>query len=296
MTSRYLSLVRPAYQNSRALVHDLRRAQEEPAIQAELDRQIAFDDQVVAAVQAIVFDDEQTAHLENLLSRSGAILTVAEDSKSSSAGLTGNPGRTQVPIPSPAVGHAAARSNRAEATESGNQEEKAEKRAPRRTILFAVGVGLLATCAMIVWMISDQMNSFAGSDRISQLLESANDLSGEEFEPVDMPAKDAEDWFFLKHGLDHFSVPPPFKEAHTLGCRVFKFNGTNVGQMMATSGKQMLFYLFPANEVGVKVRNGKWKVVEDDKWVGAVTGMNDTAFVVAIQGSRDDMQQLLAGK
>jgi hypothetical protein len=176
------------------------------------------------------------------------------------------------------------------------KEESESRKAPRRTIAIAVGIGLLATCAMIVWIVFDQMNSFTGSEQIVQLLDSANTLKGDEFEAVDAAATDVEDWFFLKHGLEHLSVPPQFKDARTVGCRVFKFNGAAIGQVMAVNPTEMLFYLFPADQVGVKVHDGEWRIVENDRWVGAITGVKNTAFLVAIRGKRQDMEKILARK
>jgi hypothetical protein len=183
----------------------------------------------------------------------------------------------------------------AQPADAKEEEEEAQpRRAAPRTIFFAVWIGLIATICMVVWVVWDQMNSFKGSDTIIQLLDSANGLQGNEFEPVEATAKDLEDWFFLKHGLEHCSVPKEFADTKTIGCRVFKFKGTNIAQVMAVGDKGMLFYLFPSAELGVKVRHGKWAVVDGDQWVGGVTAVGDTCFVVAFQGTQDEMKRYLA--
>ena len=174
------------------------------------------------------------------------------------------------------------------------EEETQPRRAAPRTIFFAVSIGLVATICMVVWVVSDQMNSFTGADTVTQLLDSADGLKGNEFEPVEARARDLEDWFFLKHGLEHYAVPKEFADAKTVGCRVFKFNGTTIAQVMAVGDKRMLFYLFPSAELGVKVRHGKWAVVDGDQWVGGVTAVGDTCFVVAFQGTQDEMKRYLA--
>lgn len=184
----------------------------------------------------------------------------------------------------------------AEAKQEEEEQQVQPRGAARRAIFFAVWIGLIATICMVPWVIMDQMNSFTGSDRIVQLLDSANGLKGDEFEPVEATARDLEDWFFLKHGLEHFAVPKEFADTKTIGCRVFKFNGTNVGQIMAVGDKDMLFYLFPSADLGVKVRKGKWAVVDGEKWVGGVTAVQDTCFVVAFQGTQDEMKKYLAKK
>jgi hypothetical protein len=180
--------------------------------------------------------------------------------------------------------------------EEREDQENAPRRARPRTILLAVGVGLLATICMVIFLISDRLNTFDGADQITQLLDTANNLTGDEFEPVATNAGDLEDWFFLKHGLEHYAVPKPFAGVKTVGCRVFKFNGATVAQIMAVADREILLYMFPSDDLGIKVRNGKWETVEGESWVGAVTGMNETCFLVAFKGNKSDMKAFLARK
>src|SRR5437016_2025196 len=141
--------------------------------------------------------------------------------------------------------------------EDKENEESATRRARPRTILLAVGVGLAATVCMVIFLISDRLNTFDGADRITELLDSADNLTGDEFEPVATNAGDLEDWFFLKHGLEHYAVPKQFTGVKTVGCRVFKFNGATVAQIMAVADREILLYMFPSDDLGIKVRNGK---------------------------------------
>ena len=147
---------------------------------------------------------------------------------------------------------------------------------------------------MAIFLISDRLNTFDGADRISELLDAANSLTGDEFEAVETKAGDLQDWFFLKHGLEHYAVPKQFANMKTVGCRVFKFNGATVAQIMAVADKEVLFYMFPSDDLGIKVRDGKWEIVEDDNWVGAVTGVKETCFLVAFKGNKNDMKAFLA--
>jgi len=186
----------------------------------------------------------------------------------------------------------------AAASVSDEEEEENEESPPRRarprTILLAVGVGLVATICMVIFLISDRLSTFDGADRITELLDSADNLTGDEFEPVATNAGDLEDWFFLKHGLEHYTVPKQFSGIRTVGYRVFKFNGATVAQIMAVADREILLYMFPSDDLGIKVRNGKWETVEGDSWVGAVTGVNDTCFLVAFKGNKSEMKQFLA--
>jgi hypothetical protein len=178
--------------------------------------------------------------------------------------------------------------------EDEENEESPPRRARPRTILLAVGVGLVATICMVIFLISDRLSTFDGADRITELLDAADNLTGDEFEPVATNAGDLEDWFFLKHGLEHYTVPKQFSGIRTVGCRVFKFNGATVAQIMAVADREILLYMFPSDDLGIKVRNGKWETVEGDSWVGAVTGVNDTCFLVAFKGNKSEMKQFLA--
>jgi hypothetical protein len=63
---------------------------------------------------------------------------------------------------------------------------------------------------------------------------------------------------------------------------------------MAVTDKEVLLYIFPSRDLGIKIRKGKWEIVEDDKWVGGATGNNDSCFLVAFKGNKDDMKEFLA--
>jgi hypothetical protein len=186
----------------------------------------------------------------------------------------------------------------AEIPREGVEEEEDDKappprRARPRTILLAVGVGLIATICMVIFLISDRLNSFDGADRVIELLDTANNLTGDEFEAVVTKAGNLEDLFFLKHGLEHYAVPKQFAGMKTIGCRVLKFNGATVAQIMAVADKEVLFYMFPSEDLGIKVPDGKWEIVEEENWVGAVTGVHDTCFLVAFKGNTHDMKEFL---
>ena len=183
---------------------------------------------------------------------------------------------------------------RQEEVEEDEDREESTRLARPRTILFAVGIGLLATVSMVIFLISDRLNSFEGADRLGELLESANTLTGDEFEAVETKAGDLQDWFFLKHGLEHYAVPKQFANIKTIGCRVFKFNGVPVAQIMAVTDKEILFYMFPSSDLGIKIGKGKWEIIEEEKWVGGATGINDTCFLVAFKGNKDEMKEFLS--
>jgi hypothetical protein len=276
------SLLRPGYEGTPELAALASEARAQIESSESLKRQIEFDDKLAQELSSLQLTDSQLGVFESLLSRPGfnphskasLIRTKREQTSEESS---------QTPpevLP----------------TEEEVEEDPEEpnRRARPRTILLAVGVGLVATVCMVIFLISDRMNSFEGADRISELLDSANNLTGDEFEAVETKAGDLQDWFFLKHGLEHYAVPKQFANIKTVGCRVFKFNGATVAQIMAVTDKEILLYMFPSNDLGIKIGKGKWEIVEDDNWVGGVTGIKDTCFLVAFKGNKDEMKEFLS--
>jgi hypothetical protein len=276
------SLLRPGYEGTPELAALASEARAQIESSESLKRQIEFDDKLAQELSSLQLTDSQLGFFESLLSRPGfnphskaSLIRTKQEQTSEESSQT-------PPEVLP--------------TEEEVEEDPEEpnRRARPRTILLAVGVGLVATVCMVIFLISDRMNSFEGADRISELLDSANNLTGDEFEAVETKAGDLQDWFFLKHGLEHYAVPKQFANIKTVGCRVFKFNGATVAQIMAVTDKEILLYMFPSNDLGIKIRKGKWEIVEDDNWVGGVTGINDTCFLVAFKGNKDEMKEFLS--
>lgn len=172
-------------------------------------------------------------------------------------------------------------------------EEEKPRHARLLTILIAIGVGLTGTIAIGWFIISERMGSFTGSERVSELLDSANSLNGDEFEPVDASAKDVEDYFFLKHGLEHYSVPKELGNLKAIGCRVAKFDGADVAEIMVVNAKDMLLFLFPPAQLGVKIKPGRWEIIQGEYWVGGLNGDKEMCCLLAFRGTRDDMKAFL---
>ena len=277
-------LLRPAYENTPELATLASQVRADSESNGNLERQIEFDNKVARELSSLSLTGSQVNELKFMLSTSDL------DMESKNLINTMNPEETDGQLhPSKAVIQAGGVEQ-----EEEDDKEESPRRARPRTILLAVAVGLIATVCAVVFLISDRLNSFDGADRIIELLDTANYLTGDEFEAVETKAGDLEDWFFLKHGLEHYAVPKQFASIKTVGCRVFKFNGATVAQIMAVPDKEVLFYMFPSDDLGIKVPNGKWEIVEDENWVGGVTGVNDTCFLVAFKGNKEDMKEFLA--
>ena len=140
---------------------------------------------------------------------------------------------------------------------------------------------------------STQATSFE-EGRIVELLNSANGLTGDEFEAIQTTTESLKDWFLLKN--KNFTVPKEFGSTRTVACRVFQFHNVEIGQVMAKDTKEVLYFLFDPAALGVKLRRGEWEIVEGERLVGGVTEVDGTAFLVAFRGKHDDMQSYLAAK
>ncbi|MBV9997684.1 MAG: hypothetical protein JO015_01095 [Verrucomicrobia bacterium] len=172
-------------------------------------------------------------------------------------------------------------------------EEEKLRHARLLTILIAIGIGLTGTIAIGWFIISERMSSFTGSERVSELLDTANSLNGDEFEPVNASAKDVEDYFFLKHGLEHYSVPKELANLKAIGCRVAKFDGVDVAEIMVVDAKEMLLFLFPPAQLGVKIKPGRWEIIQGEYWVGGLNGDKEMCCLLAFRGTRDEMKAFL---
>jgi hypothetical protein len=278
------SLLRPAYESTPELAAVASQARAEFESSNELNRQIEFDDRVAKGLASLKMTDPETAAFEKLLFQP----SLNSNSEPHRGGVSKSPeipGATFQSMP---------QTQSIEQEREDEGEDEPPKRARPRTIVLAVGVGLVATLCMVVFLISDHLSSFEGADRISELLETADTLTGDEFEAVETKAGDLQDWFFLKHGLEHYAVPKQFANVKTVGCRVFKFDGATVAQIMAVTDKELLLYMFPSHDLGIKLRKGKWEIVEDEKWVGGATGINDICFLVAFKGNKEEMKDFLS--
>jgi hypothetical protein len=177
--------------------------------------------------------------------------------------------------------------------ETKDEEEEASRARPV-TIFLAVGVCLIAALCVIGYIVWDQMNMFKGTDQIVELLNSTNGLTGDEFEAVQTTTDALKDWFLLKN--EHFTVPKEFGATRTIACRVSPFHNANIGEVMAKDDRELLYFLFNPEDLGVQLQQGKWEIVEAERLVGGVTRVESTCFVVAFRGKREDMQAYLARK
>ena len=333
MSERLLPLVRPIYETQGEIADAKRAISESADLQSQLEHQTQFDDQIVAALQTIALSDQQIEQIENLLVDNSATESVKAPLSIDSAvqpvevppPLVPNPIPLQVPAavaatvapeinphqpPPPGETKeeakteqpaAPAETKEAAAKEAEETEEEEKEEEPPRartvTIMAAVGIGIIATIALVAYMVWDQMaNGFSGRDQVAELLETANTLNGDEFEAVNTTTANLKDWFFLKSDMHWFAVPKEFADTPTLGCRLSKFKGVDIGEILAKDDREVLMFLFHPADLGVKIRKGKWAIVDGETWEAGVTAVEDCCFIVAFKGKHSDMQEYLNKK
>jgi DNA-directed RNA polymerase specialized sigma24 family protein len=157
---------------------------------------------------------------------------------------------------------------------------------------IAVLLALLFLGTGLVWQFVQKSQSFTGVEFVEDLLDRLNTMTGEELEPVDLPASDLGDWFVMK-GLDGFSVPERFGAYQAQGCRMMRVDGGRVAQAAIVDGEQhVLFHVFEARQHGVAVvPEGEWKFVSRAPWQGAIQQTGSKCFLVVM---RDDADVLRA--
>ncbi|MBV8100054.1 MAG: hypothetical protein JOZ31_12930 [Verrucomicrobia bacterium] len=325
MSERLLPLVRPIYETQGEIADARRAISESPDLQRQLDHQIQFDDQIVTALQTIALTDQQIERLENLLVENPPPESVeappVPDPVIPPVEATPAPGPILLQVPAavaptvvpeiltpperpPSEAKEEAKTEQtatpADAKEAGEEEEEKEEEPPRAravTIMAAVGIGIIATIALVAYMVWDQMaNGFSGRDQVAELLETANTLSRDEFEAVNTTTANLKDWFFLKSDMHWFAVPKEFADTPTLGCRLSKFKGVDIGEILAKDDREVLMFLFHPADLGVKIRKGKWAIVDGENWEAGVTAVEDCCFIVAFKGKHSDMQEYLNKK
>jgi hypothetical protein len=330
MSERLLPLVRPIYETQGEIADARSAISESPDLRSQVEHQIQFDDQIVAALQTIALSDQQIEQLENLLVENPAAESVAAPSAPDPVlqPVKAPPIAIPDPVPlrvpaavaptavpniltpheSPPSGakedakieQPATPADAKEAAEKEAEEEEKEEEPPRArtvTIMAAVGIGIIATIALVAYMVWDQMaNGFSGRDQVAELLETANTLNGDEFEAVNTTTANLKDWFFLKSDMHWFAVPKEFADTPTLGCRLSKFKGVDIGEILAKDDREVLMFLFHPSDLGVKIRKGKWAIVDGENWEAGVTAVEDCCFIVAFKGKHSDMEQYLNKK
>jgi len=178
---------------------------------------------------------------------------------------------------------------------------------PRRTwkkyvqnpVFLATGIAALVIAVIVVFQLVDRLNRFPGEVTARRLLTTASSTHSMILDPVKTNAGALGDYFFMKHRLAHYDVPPEFADLKTLGLRVFDDEeGQRVAQVWVVE-KKMQFFLFPAvrdPKTGATKRFNGWRYVDQDRWTGVAKEEGGVCFMAAIRGSEKDLAPYVSKK
>jgi hypothetical protein len=148
------------------------------------------------------------------------------------------------------------------------------KKTVRNPAILAIGIALVVIAGVLVFQFLGRLNDFPGSATARKLLTIAGSTRSVLLDPVNTDAGTLSDLFFMKHGLEHYDVPPEFADFRTIGCRVFEDDESQRIAQIWVAEKRMQFFLFPAErnaKTGTILRLPAWRYDQQEGWVGAVT-------------------------
>ena len=166
------------------------------------------------------------------------------------------------------------------------------KKYAQNPAFLATGIAVLVIAVVAIFQLVERMNRFPGEPTARRLLTTASSTHAIMLDPVKTDAGALGDFFFMKHRLVHYDVPPEFAELKTLGCRVFDDEeGQRVGQVWVVE-KKMQFFLFPAErdpKTGKAREFSGWRSIEQERWAGVVKEQSGVCFMAAVHGSAKDL-------
>jgi len=166
------------------------------------------------------------------------------------------------------------------------------KKTVRNPAVLAIGIALVVIAGVLVFQFVARLNDFPGSATARKLLAIAGSTRSVLLDPVNADAGTLSDLFFMKHGLEHYDVPPEFADFRTIGCRVFEDDESQRIAQIWVAEKRMQFFLFPAErnaKTGAVLKFPGWRYVHQENWIGAVTQHNGVCFMAALRGREKDL-------
>jgi hypothetical protein len=166
------------------------------------------------------------------------------------------------------------------------------KKMVRNPAVLAIGIAVAVIAGVLAFHFLGRLNDFPGSATARKLLTIAGSTRSVLLDPVNADAGTLSDLFFMKHGLEHYDVPPEFADFHTIGCRVFEDDQSQRVAQIWVAEKRMQFFLFPAErdiKSGAVLRFPGWRYVHQEGWVGAVMEHNGVCFMAALRGREKDL-------
>jgi hypothetical protein len=166
------------------------------------------------------------------------------------------------------------------------------KKMVRNPAVLAIGIAVAVIAGVFAFQLFSRLNDFPGSATARKLLTVAGSTRSVMLDPVSADAGTLSDLFFMKHGLEHYDVPPEFADFRTIGCRVFEDDQSQRVAQIWVAEKRMQFFLFPAErdvKTGAVLRFPGWRYVHQESWVGAVTEHNGVCFMAALHGPEKEL-------
>lgn len=173
------------------------------------------------------------------------------------------------------------------------------KKYAQNPVFLATGIAALVIAVILIFQLIDRLNRFPGQPTALRLLTTASSTHSMILDPVKTNAGALGDYFFMKHRLSHYDVPPEFADLKTLGVRVFDDEeGRRVAQVWAVD-KKIQFFLFPAErdpKTGATKHFNGWRYVDQDRWTGVVREEGGVCFMAALRGSEKDLAPYVSKK
>jgi hypothetical protein len=162
----------------------------------------------------------------------------------------------------------------------------------RNPAMLAIGIAVGVIAGIFVYQFIEHLNDFPGSGTARRLLKVASSTRTMVLDPMKIDSAALGDWFFMKHRLAHYDVPPEFADLRTLGARVFDDEeGLQVAQVWLGE-KKMQFFLFPAErdpKSGKVLEFKGWRYIDHEGWTGVVQERSGVCFMAAVRGSEKNL-------
>ena len=173
------------------------------------------------------------------------------------------------------------------------------KRYVQNPVFLATGIAAAVIAVILVFQLIDRLNRFPGETTALRLLTTASSNKSIMLDPLKTDAGALGDFFFMKHRLVHYDVPPEFADLKTLGLRKFDDEeGQPIAQVWVVE-KKMQFFMFPAErdvKTGAVKHFKGWRYCEQDRWTGVVSEQNGVCFMAALRGSEKDLAPYISKK
>lgn len=174
------------------------------------------------------------------------------------------------------------------------------KRTARHPAILATVLAVLVLAGIAVFFFVERLHEFPGSETAEKLLVFAATSHRQQFDQLNTDAINLGDYFFMKSQLEHYDIPIQFADFRARAARVFEDeDGHRVAQVVLAE-KGVQFFLYPAekNPDPDATRNGRdvWRYVEGEGWAGAVQQRAGVCFMIAMQGSEEELRSYLGDR